>query len=73
MLHKSYVPTVPALMKICNGFGITLAEFFSMGCEVAKLTADQKKCLERWAMLDEQSKELALAFMDGLAARQKTK
>ena len=28
MLHKSNVPSLPSLMKICQGFGITLAQFF---------------------------------------------
>lgn len=70
MLHKSYVPTVPSLMKICDGFGITLAQFFSLDCENAKLTEDQRQCLASWNTLDSRSKELALAFMAGLAARQ---
>ena len=28
MLHKTNVPSVPSLMKICDGLGITLAQFF---------------------------------------------
>jgi hypothetical protein len=73
MLHKAYVPTVPSLMKICDGFGISLAQFFTTDSETAKLTADQRTCLEHWSQLDKHSQELALAFMDGLAARQKIK
>lgn len=73
MLHKAYVPTVPSLMKICDGFDITLAQFFTLDSETAKLTADQRTCLEHWDPLDKQSRELALTFMDGLAARQKIK
>ncbi len=38
MLHKTNVPSVPSLMKICEGFGITLAQFFSDQDESAKLT-----------------------------------
>ena len=49
MLHKTNVPSVPSLMKICNGFGITLAQFFSDQDEAAKLTTDQKQCLVIWA------------------------
>lgn len=67
MLHKSYVPTVPSLQKICDGFGITLAQFFSETDETALLTKEQKACLERWDALDERSRELALAYMQGLA------
>lgn len=67
MLHKTYVPTVPSLMKLCEGFGITLAQFFSGGDETAKLTKKQKQCLAQWNRLSDQQQELALAYMQGLA------
>ena len=71
MLHKTYVPTIPSLIKICDGFGITLAQFFDLENEKAKLSKKQIACLKRWNSLDDQNKELALAYMDGLAARGK--
>lgn len=70
MLHKAYVPSVPSLMKICKGFDISLAQFFSEEDDTAKLTKSQKVCLEHWNQLDEQSQSLALAYMKGLADRQ---
>lgn len=70
MLHKTNVPSVPSLMKICEGLGITLAQFFSDQDETAKLTADQKDCLSLWNGLDSQSKALASAYMQGLMDRQ---
>lgn len=70
MLHKTYIPTVPSLMKICNGFGITMAQFFSDQDETVKLTADQKGCLALWDTLDTTSKSLASAYMQGLSDRQ---
>ena len=70
MLHKTYVPTVPSLMKLCDGFGITIAQFFSDQDETVLLTKKQKECLAQWDRLDTHSQELALAYMDGLAARQ---
>ena len=73
MLHKTNVPSVPSLMKICEGLGITLAQFFSDQDETAKLTADQKDCLALWNILDAQSKALASAYMRGLADRQEQK
>ena len=73
MLHKTYVPTVPSLMKICDGFGITLAQFFSEEDETVKLTKKQKERLEHWDQLDQRSQELALAYMDGLHDRQPQK
>lgn len=72
MLHKTNTPSVPSLMKICDGLGITLAQFFSERDECAKLTADQKQVLDNWGKLDHISKELAIAYMQGLADRQET-
>ena len=72
MLHKSNVPSLPSLMKICQGFGITLAQFFSAEDEGARLTADQRRCLRSWNGLDERGKSLALAYMQGLLDRQKS-
>ena len=71
MLHKTNVPSVPSLMKICEGLDITLAQFFSDWDESAMLTADQKDCLTHWNALDTDSKPLALAYMQGLVDRQK--
>ena len=73
MLHKTVVPSVPSLIKICRGFDITLAQFFSEEDDTAKLSKKQKLCLERWDKLDEQSQALALAYMEGLADRQNEK
>ena len=71
MLHKTNIPSVPSLMKLCDGLGITLAQFFSEEDESAKLTKKQKVCLARWDGLDAYSQELALVYMDGLIDRQK--
>lgn len=68
MLHKTYVPTVPSLMKLCDGFGITMAQFFSDQDETAMLTKGQRACLSQWDRLDAHGQELALAYMEGLAA-----
>ena len=65
MLHKTYVPTVPSLMKICDGFGITIAQFFTEEDETARLTADQRQCLDIWSKLDNVGKELATVYMQG--------
>ena len=70
MLRKTNVPSVSTLLKICNGFGISLAQFFSPEDDVSKLTTDQKECLKIWDKLDEKSKSLAVAYMKGLVDRQ---
>ncbi len=73
MLHKSNVPSVPSLIKICNGFGITMSQFFSEHDETAMLTCDQKDCLQLWNRLDKRNKELATTYMKGLVDSQNEK
>ena len=70
MLNRTTVPSIPSLIKLCDGFGITLAQFFSVGGENAKLTSEQKEYLTHWRKLDDRSKELALAYMQALVDRQ---
>lgn len=70
MLRRTSIPSVPSLMKICDGFGITLAQFFSLEDETATLTADQKDCLALWNNLSTKNKELASVYMRGLADSQ---
>lgn len=72
MLHKTNVPSVPSLAKICNGFGITLSQFFNAGDETVKLTLEERQCLKLWNTLDSKSKDLACVYMQGLADRQET-
>ncbi len=73
MLHKAHLPSIPSLLKLCSGFGIGVGEFFDVESEKKEevpLSREQKAFLERWDTLDEQSKQLALAYMEGLADRQ---
>lgn len=70
MLNKTNVPSLPSLMKICDGLDISLAQFFSDKDETVILSSDQRHCLELWGQLDSQSKKLAIAYMEGLSAKQ---
>lgn len=71
MLHKTNSPSIPTVERICEGFGITLSQFFSSDSEIAKLLPDQRVCLSSWDVLDDSSKELAIAYMQGLKDRQR--
>ena len=70
MLRKTNVPSLPSLTKICNGFGITLSQFFADQDETALLTEDQKECLSLWNDLDFTSKRLAMVYIQALKDRQ---
>lgn len=70
MLRKTNAPTVHTLQKLCTGFGISLEQFFA--CEKpASFSYDQITLMNEWNQLDDLSKELALAYIQGLKDRQK--
>ena len=68
MLRKTNTPTVPTLMKLCEGFGITLGEFFD--ASGGELDGEQRRWLELWEQLDDRGRQLALAYLRGLLDRQ---
>ena len=50
--RKNEMPKIPSLRKICNGFGITLSQFFSEGEGMVFLTQEQKEMLDHWSALN---------------------
>lgn len=66
LLNRKSVPTIHTLEKICEGFDITLAQFFSSDEEIPDLTADQKQLLSDWNAMDEHQKELVKAYIQGI-------
>ena len=70
MLHKSNVPSVPTLCKICNGFGISLSEFFDSQNDSVLLTAEQKSHLDCWSQLSIENRKYADKFISYLLSEQ---
>ena len=66
LLNRKSVPTIQTLEKICEGFDITLAQFFAGDEEIPDLTADQKQLLYDWNAMDEHQKELVKAYIQGI-------
>ncbi len=65
--HRNNVPSVSTLMRICEGFGITLAEFFDEeGTMPKQLTVSDQKLLLDWHRLPRNDKNLVTAYMQGL-------
>lgn len=66
---RNTCPTIPTLEKICVGFGISLAEFFSFGenpLHSDALTAREEEILYAYRCLSVQDKALLEAYLDGL-------
>ncbi len=62
--RKNMIPTVPSLEKICNAFGITLAQLFATEDTPVSLTPSQQKLIEAWTKLNEDQQAVILALME---------
>lgn len=64
MIKKNHIPTMNSLIKICKGFDITVPQFFQ---DMQPPTDEQSEILRLWNYLDENSKDMAKAYLYGLA------
>lgn len=67
MILKNNSPTLPTLSKLCEGFGISLVQFFDFEESTQALTSAQKECLQLFSSLSPQEQALAVSYMKGLA------
>lgn len=70
MLHKATAPSMSTLIKLCQGFGISLSEFFDTEGGWAVLTDSQKSHLDRWNALSSDSQQAADKYIDFLIQEQ---
>ena len=64
---RSNVPSVSTHLRICDGFGITLSEFFDeQGTTQKQLTISDQKLLADWHKLPRTDKNLVIAYIHGL-------
>lgn len=69
MMLKENQPSLTTIRKICNGFGITLLQFFNTEDVPVALSDTQKECLTLFDVLTPEDQALAIAYMKGLAHR----
>lgn len=67
LLNRHNTPSIQSLEKICNGLGITLAQFFSYDDEYPNISNEQKKLLTLWDSLSDHKREIAIAYLTGLS------
>ena len=70
MLNKQHTPSMNNLIKICGGFDITLAEFFS---SMEQPSNEQQELVNLWNGLVRPAKDLVMAYMYGLAQKDLSK
>ena len=69
MLNRKTMPSISTLIKICNGFGISLAEFFADDDSIPELSNEQMELLRDWNKLTDHQKEVAFAFIQGIMSK----
>ena len=67
MINKQNMPSIPTLFKLCQGFGITVSDFFEPNRSKQGLTSEQALCLSLFTALPQEDKQLALAYLKGLS------
>lgn len=66
LMKGNTMPTVHTLLKICDVFGITLAQFFAGNEEPLDLSLDQYELLNLWGELTTEEKQFINACLHGL-------
>ncbi|MBS6195183.1 MAG: helix-turn-helix transcriptional regulator [Clostridiales bacterium] len=66
ILAEESIPTIPTLEKICDAFGISLAQFFAGDSGRLDLTEEQSEILEIWDGLETKEREILLSFIRSL-------
>ena len=72
MLNKAYAPSISTLIKICYGFGITLAQFFDDDFVHAAVTPEQRDHLQLWNSLTDDNRTAVEKHLRFLLAEQKS-
>ena len=57
IFNRNTTPSVATLESICNGFGITLEQFFAEG-DMVELTEEQKEMFAAWSALTREQKDV---------------
>lgn len=65
IFRRNTVPSISTLEAICEGFGITLSQFFADG-DMVEMTPELKELFDNWISLTPAQKEIALEMIKAL-------
>lgn len=71
VFRRNTIPSVATLEAICDGFGITLSQFFSVG-DMVELTPDTRELFSRWVVLTPEQRAAALQMLWAMSSAQNT-
>lgn len=67
IMKKKTLPNLITLEKICNGFGISLSQFFQEDDMCFSLTDDQKQLMNIWTALEREKRDVIKTILQGMA------
>lgn len=62
-------PTLTTIELLCNGLGITLAQFFDEDGSSVSLTAEQQHVLDRWSRITDEEKQIISGMLDVMVSK----
>ena len=62
IFRRNSVPSITTLESICNGFGITLSQFFADG-DMVELKPQHKELFDKWVTLTPEQKNPVLTMV----------
>ena len=66
IMNHNTLPSLVTLEKLCNGFGITLSQFFQENDTCTTLTEEQKQIVDIWITLNKENKNLIKTILQGM-------
>ncbi|MCD8082345.1 MAG: helix-turn-helix transcriptional regulator [Clostridiales bacterium] len=66
MKRQQSTLTIGSIERICDAFGITVAQFFSEDSSTQSLTEEQAQLLQIWLRLDSRKRSYALRLLENL-------
>lgn len=65
IFRRNTEPSIATLETICDGFGITLSQFFAQG-DMVELTPELKALFDAWICLTPKQKQAALQMLNAM-------
>lgn len=62
IFRRNTVPSIATLEAVCNGFGITMSQFFAEG-EMVELTPELKELFDNWLSLTPAQKKALMQML----------
>lgn len=62
IFKRNTLPSISTLEAICNGFGITMAQFFAEG-DMVEMTPETKELFNSWVSLTVEQKQAVLQMI----------